>query len=220
MYFSHHLWWEHGIGGEKSPPLLCLFFTVCLVNLVKVWNAQLPRKSRETIPCSATSSVSWNYPMLSCLVNFMNYSMLRCLVSFLKLPDAQLPRQLSWNYPMLSCLINLVKLSDAEPKESALPRAHCKDTIIPRNETARPRSQFLHSCICEQFIYSHFPQSVCIFCCRKIGGLLLSERDQTWKELLSKWWKFEWIQCFKLLSYYSNIFFRAALYIYLFILFI
>jgi hypothetical protein len=25
---------------------------------------------------------------------------------------------------------------------------------IPRNETARPRSQFLHSCICERCIYS------------------------------------------------------------------
>ncbi len=33
---------------------------------------------------------------------------------------------------------------------------HCTEirTYIPRNETARPRSQFLHSCICEQFIYS------------------------------------------------------------------
>ncbi len=29
------------------------------------------------------------------------------------------------------------------------------ETNIPRNETARPRSQFLHSCICERFIYSH-----------------------------------------------------------------
>jgi hypothetical protein len=25
---------------------------------------------------------------------------------------------------------------------------------IPRNETAQPRSQFLHTCICERFIYS------------------------------------------------------------------
>jgi hypothetical protein len=29
------------------------------------------------------------------------------------------------------------------------------DLCIPRNETARPRSQFLHSCICERFIYSY-----------------------------------------------------------------
>ncbi len=38
---------------------------------------------------------------------------------------------------------------------------HCNCTLpkfetnIPRNETAWPRSQLLHSCICEQFIYSH-----------------------------------------------------------------
>jgi hypothetical protein len=36
----------------------------------------------------------------------------------------------------------------------------CKDTDrkfktnIPRNETARPHSQFIHSCISERFIYS------------------------------------------------------------------
>ncbi len=29
------------------------------------------------------------------------------------------------------------------------------ETNIPRNETARPRSQFLHSWICERFIYYH-----------------------------------------------------------------
>ncbi len=29
------------------------------------------------------------------------------------------------------------------------------ETNIPRNETARPRSKFLHSCICERNIYSH-----------------------------------------------------------------
>jgi hypothetical protein len=28
------------------------------------------------------------------------------------------------------------------------------DLYIPRNETAGPRFQFLHSCICERFIYS------------------------------------------------------------------
>ncbi len=47
---------------------------------------------------------------------------------------------------------------------------HCKDTVpkirknIPRNETARLRSQFLHSCICT------VSGSICIFCCSKIGG--------------------------------------------------
>jgi hypothetical protein len=29
------------------------------------------------------------------------------------------------------------------------------ETNIPRNETARPHAQFLHSCIYEQFTYSH-----------------------------------------------------------------
>ncbi len=29
------------------------------------------------------------------------------------------------------------------------------ETYIPRNETAWPCSQFLHSCICEQFLFSH-----------------------------------------------------------------
>jgi hypothetical protein len=29
------------------------------------------------------------------------------------------------------------------------------ETKIPRNETARPRSQVLNSCICERIIYSH-----------------------------------------------------------------
>jgi hypothetical protein len=27
------------------------------------------------------------------------------------------------------------------------------DLCIPRNETARPRSQFLHSCLCEGYLY-------------------------------------------------------------------
>jgi hypothetical protein len=29
------------------------------------------------------------------------------------------------------------------------------ETYIPRKETARPQSQFLHSCFCGRFIYSH-----------------------------------------------------------------
>jgi hypothetical protein len=38
---------------------------------------------------------------------------------------------------------------------------HCKDTIpkirnkYPRKGTVRPQSQFLHSCVCDRFIYSH-----------------------------------------------------------------
>ncbi len=38
---------------------------------------------------------------------------------------------------------------------SNLTASERSDFCIPRNETARPRSQFPHSCICEQFIYSH-----------------------------------------------------------------
>ncbi len=29
------------------------------------------------------------------------------------------------------------------------------ETNIPKEEIARPRSQFQHSCVCERFIYSH-----------------------------------------------------------------
>jgi hypothetical protein len=102
MYISHHLW-EHGIGGEKSPPLPFVYFLLCaasiswnypmlncLVNLVKLSNAQLPRQSRETIRCSAASSVSWNYPMLNCLVK--SRETIRCSAA----------SSISWNYTMLS----------------------------------------------------------------------------------------------------------------------
>jgi hypothetical protein len=47
---------------------------------------------------------------------------------------------------------------------------HCTEnfkTNIPRNETARPRPQFLHSCICERFIYSHDRSTNAI---QQIGG--------------------------------------------------
>jgi hypothetical protein len=56
-------------------------------------------------------------------------------------------------------------------------QVHCKDTVLkirciyPRNGTARLQSQYLHSYIhvylCAIYI---FPRSVCVFCCRKIGG--------------------------------------------------
>jgi hypothetical protein len=29
------------------------------------------------------------------------------------------------------------------------------ETNIPRNETAQTRSKFLHSCVCERFMFSH-----------------------------------------------------------------
>jgi hypothetical protein len=37
----------------------------------------------------------------------------------------------------------------------SLPALYRKSYLcIPRNETVRPRSHFLHSCICKRFIYS------------------------------------------------------------------
>jgi hypothetical protein len=36
--------------------------------------------------------------------------------------------------------------------------SHCQENLdlcTPRKETARPQSQFPHSCFCEQFIYFH-----------------------------------------------------------------
>ncbi len=50
--------------------------------------------------------------------------------------------------------------------------SHCKEPIskirnkFPRKGIARPPSQFPHSCVCERFICI-FPQSICLFCCRK-----------------------------------------------------
>jgi hypothetical protein len=41
-------------------------------------------------------------------------------------------------------------------------------TTIPRNETARPRSQFLHLCICKR--YTIFSRSIYLFCCSNKGG--------------------------------------------------
>ncbi len=46
------------------------------------------------------------------------------------------------------------------------------ETNIPRKGIERPQSQVPHSCVCERFICI-FPQSVCLFCCRKICGLIL-----------------------------------------------
>jgi hypothetical protein len=42
------------------------------------------------------------------------------------------------------------------------------ETNIPRNETARPRSQFPHSCLCERL--NIFPQPVHPLRCSKIDG--------------------------------------------------
>jgi hypothetical protein len=59
------------------------------------------------------------------------------------------------------------------------------ETNIPRKETARLQSQFLHLCFCAWAIYI-FPRSVCLFCCRKIGGLIMG----IYKSLTGRWkWK-------------------------------
>ncbi len=58
---------------------------------------------------------------------------------------------------------------------------HCKDTVpnikknTPRKENARPQSQFLHSYICERFIYSH-DQSVYLAAAKEV--------DRSWKYVL------------------------------------
>ena len=53
---------------------------------------------------------------------------------------------------------------------------------IPRKETVRLQSQFLNSYICERFIHI-FPRSVCLFCCRKIGGPIV----EIYKSLTQIW---------------------------------
>jgi hypothetical protein len=47
------------------------------------------------------------------------------------------------------------------------------ETNIPKNATALPRSQSLHSCICERFIYSHDWSANAIMQYRKIGGSIM-----------------------------------------------
>ncbi len=57
------------------------------------------------------------------------------------------------------------------------------ETNIPRNETARPQSQFLHSTLCE---LKYIPWSVCLVCCRKINGPIVG----IFKSLTETWmWK-------------------------------
>ncbi len=55
------------------------------------------------------------------------------------------------------------------------------ETSIPRNETARPRSKFLHSCICERNIYSTIGLPILLYCrycvCGPIVGMYNSLTD-------------------------------------------
>jgi hypothetical protein len=65
---------------------------------------------------------------------------------------------------------------------------HCNrksGLYIPRNETARPRSQFLHSCNCERFIY--FQGSVCLFGCSKLGRPILGMYKSLTDTLSGNW---------------------------------
>ncbi len=59
-------------------------------------------------------------------------------------------RSISLPYPFL--LEDPESLPNGQQKTSVLYQK--SDLCIPRNETAQPRSQFLHSCICERFICS------------------------------------------------------------------
>ncbi len=60
----------------------------------------------------------------------------------------------------------------AHLSHNAKTQYHKFETNIPRKGTAWPQSQFPHSFVCERFMYI-FPQSVCLFCCRKICGRIL-----------------------------------------------
>ncbi len=46
------------------------------------------------------------------------------------------------------------------------------ESIVPRNETAPPHSKFLHSCICERFMYMYIPTIAPQTQYNKIGGLI------------------------------------------------
>ncbi len=81
---------------------------------MKLCNAQLPRKSRETIRCSAASSILWNYPMLSYLASLVKLSDAQLPRQFCELFNAQVPRQFLETTRCSTASSNLVKLSDAQ----------------------------------------------------------------------------------------------------------
>ncbi len=67
-----------------------------------------------------------------------------------------------WNpNPMILLLgvesVTPIKYPGVLPSRSSAPVYYgiSLHLCVPRNETARLRSQFPHSCVCEQFIYSH-----------------------------------------------------------------
>jgi hypothetical protein len=63
------------------------------------------------------------------------------------------------------------------------------DLCIPRNQTARPQSLFLHS-YSTQYLWAiyMFPRTVCLFCCSQIGRPIMG----LYKSLTDIWmWKLE-----------------------------
>ncbi len=90
------------------------------------------------------------------------------------------------NIHIFPCCYYLLKIASS---------LHCNKnpifSCIPRNETAQPRSQFLHVCICV-FIYL-FPRSVCLFGCSKIWA------DQSWEYIKRskkhEFWNWETEHC-------------------------
>jgi hypothetical protein len=72
----------------------------------------------------------------------------------------------------ISSMLTSLPINKEEELQTAKTVYRKFETNIPRNETARPQSQFLrvHSCFCARFI---FPRSICLFCCRKIGGPIM-----------------------------------------------
>ncbi len=184
----------------------------CLVNFVKLSDAQLPRQSRKTIRCTAASlilwtircsgasSVSWNYPMLNCLVN--SRETIRCSAASSN----------SWNYTMLS-------KKRAGATKSPLQRHKYSQKWNCKASFPIPTFMYCTVSVSDLYIPISHNRSA-YFAAAKKGGPLLSERDRTWKEIKSKWWKFEWIQCYKLLSSYSTKFFREAIYIYIYLFYL
>ncbi len=96
-------------------------------------------------------------------------------------------------------------------------RAYCRtaktqyrkfETNIPRKGTARLQSKFLHSYFLELFIYV-FPWSVCLFCCRKIGGpnvvIYTVDRSQT-----HEWGNLDWCGAIPILEIHKSKFLCSA----------
>ncbi len=79
-------------------------------------------------------------PSQSCL-NVLSVS-----IFFTKNSQNYSQSQLSSKLIAVSCYCLVVAVSSTLLRRS--------DLCIPRNETARPHSQFPHSCICDRFIYS------------------------------------------------------------------